>query len=88
MMLPQPEPSVSTPRRETSIPRWLELQLEIDYLMWQLGVIQKALGKRSGLDIAIDDATGHGQAMLDNALEIVEQLKPLRAEYDALVGHS
>ena len=74
----------------TVIPRWLELQAEIDYRIWLLNEMRSQVeseGKRlSPLDRLIDEATGYDDARLAEATEIIAELKALKAEWDALNG--
>lgn len=74
----------------TAIPRWLELQMEIDYRLFLLGEmcreVEAADGRLSPLSRLIDSATGHDKARLAEAEEISAEIKVLKAEWDALVG--
>ena len=78
----------------TTIPRWLELQAEIDYRIWLLNEMRRELEaedeRLTPLDRLIDEATGHDEARLAEAEEIIAEIKTLKAEWDALdggVGH-
>jgi len=72
----------------TAIPRWLELQAEIDYRIWLLNEMRRELeaeDKRlTPLDRLIDEATGHNEVRLAEAEEIIAEIKTLKAEWDAL----
>jgi len=72
----------------TEIPRWLELQAEIDYRIWLLNEMRReveAEDKRlTPLDRLIDEATGHDEARLAEAEEIIAEIKTLKAEWDTL----
>jgi hypothetical protein len=72
----------------TAIPRWLELQLEIDYRLFLLNEMRRDLeaeDKRlTPIDRMIDEATGHDAARLAEAEEIIAEIKTLKAEWDAL----
>jgi hypothetical protein len=68
----------------SEVPRWLELQAEIDYRLFLLGEIQREDGRPAPLDRLIDEATGHDQARLAEAGEIIAELKALKAEWDGL----
>ena len=72
----------------TVIPRWLELQAEIDYRIWLLNEMRRQLeaeDKRlTPLGRLIDEATGHDKARLAEAEEIIAEIKTLKAEWDAL----
>ena len=72
----------------TVIPRWLELQAEIDYRIWLLNEMRRQLeaeDKRlTPLGRLIDEATGHDKARLADDEEIIAEIKTLRAEWDAL----
>ena len=72
----------------TGIPRWLELQAEIDYRIWLLNEMRRELeaedGRLSPIDRLIDAATGLDEARLAEAQEIIAEIKTLKAEWDAL----
>ncbi len=74
----------------TVIPRWLELQSEIDYRIWLLNEMRRELeaeDKRlTPLDRLIDEATGYDEMRLAEATEIIAELKVLKAEWDALIA--
>lgn len=70
------------------IPRWLELQAEIDYRIFLLNEMRRELAaedeRLTPLDRMIDEATGHDEARLAEAKEIIAEIEALRAEFDAL----
>jgi hypothetical protein len=70
------------------IPRWLELQAEIDYRIWLLNEMRRqveAEDKRlSPLDRLIDEATGHDKARLAEVEAIIAEIETLKAEWDTL----
>ena len=72
----------------TVIPRWLELQAEIDYRYFLLNEMRRELAAEDGrltpLDRLIDEATGHDAARLAEAGEIIAEIKTLKAEWDTL----
>ena len=72
----------------TVIPRWLELAAEIDYRIFLLNEMRReveAEDKRlTPIDRLIDEATGHDEARLAEAGEIIAEIKTLKAEWDAL----
>ena len=72
----------------TTIPRWLELQAEIDYRIWLLNEMRRELeaedNRLTPLDRLIDEATGHDKARLAEAEEIIAEIKTLKAEWDTL----
>lgn len=74
----------------TVIPRWLELQAEIDYRYFLLNEMRRELaaeGERlTPFERMIDEATGFDEARLAEAEEIMAEIKTLRAEWDALTG--
>ena len=74
----------------TEIPRWLELQAEIDYRIFLLNEMRRQLeaeGKRlTPLDRLIDEATGLDAARLADVKEIIAEIEALKAEWDTLVG--
>jgi hypothetical protein len=74
----------------TVIPRWLELQAEIDYRIFLLNEMRRELEaedeRLSPLDRLIDEATGYDEARLAEATEIIAEIKTLKAEWDALAA--
>lgn len=74
------------------IPRWLELQAEIDYRIFLLNEMRAQLAaedeRLTPLDRLIDEATGHDEARLSDAKEIIAEIEALKAEWDALVEGS
>ena len=76
----------------TVIPRWLELQAEIDYRYFLLNEMRRELEaedqRLTPLDRLIDEATGHDEARLAEAEEIIAEIKTLRAEWDALTAQA
>jgi hypothetical protein len=75
----------------TGIPRWLELQAEIDYRIFLLNEMRrqlKAEGERlTPLDRLIDEATGLDEVRLAEVRGIIAEIEALRAEWDALEGN-
>jgi hypothetical protein len=76
----------------TDIPRWLELQAEIDYRIFLLNEMRRQLEaedeRLTPLDRLIDEAAGLDAARLAEASEIIAEIKALKAEWDALEGGS
>ena len=72
----------------TTIPRWLELQAEIDYRIFLLNEMRREVeaedGRLAPLERMIDEATGHDEARLAEAQEIIAEIEALKAEWDAL----
>ena len=66
------------------IPRWLELQAEIDYRLFLLNEMRREDGELTPLDRLIDEATGLDEARLAEAEETIAELKTLKAEWDQL----
>lgn len=66
------------------VPRWLELQAEIDYRLFLLGEIQRYEDNLTPIDQMVDAATGHDQARHAEAGKIIAEIKTLKAEWDAL----
>jgi hypothetical protein len=74
---------------ETSrIPRWLELQAEIDYRIFLLNEMRRRLAtedeRLTPFERLIDEATGLDAARRAEAEEIIAEIKALKAEWDAL----
>ena len=61
----------------TEIPRWLELQAEIDHRLFLLGEMRRQ---------AETEATGLDEGRLAEAEVIIAEIKTLRAEWDALTA--
>ena len=76
----------------TDIPRWLELQAEIDYRIFLLNEMRREVQaedeRLTPLDRLIDEATGYDEKRLAEATEIIAEIKVLKAEWDALEGGS
>lgn len=74
----------------TVIPRWLELQAEIDYRIFLLNEMRREVEvedeRLTPLDRLIDEATGHDAARLAEAEEIIAEIETLKAEWDALTA--
>lgn len=62
------------------IPRWLEIQGEVDYLLWILGNISKESKKLSPIDRMIDESTGYDKEINREAKEIMDRIKALVKE--------
>jgi hypothetical protein len=73
----------------TGIPRWLELQAEIDYRIFLLNQMRRQLEaedeRLTPLDRLIDEATGLDSARRAEAEEIIAEIKALKAEWDRLM---
>jgi hypothetical protein len=73
----------------TGIPRWLELQAEIDYRIFLLNEMRRQLEaedeRLTPFERLIDEATGLDNARLADAREIIAEIEVLKAEWDALV---
>ncbi len=66
------------------IPRWLELQAEIDYWHW---ILKKMLDddlKRAPIEKMIDESTGYDKEKIKTAKEIMEKIETLKKEYYSL----
>lgn len=72
----------------TRIPRWLELQAEIDYRIFLLNEMRREAAaedeRLTPLERMIDKATGLDEKRLAEAEEIIAEIKALKAEWDAL----
>jgi hypothetical protein len=62
------------------IPRWLELQQEIDFRYFVLSEISKGMPK-NGLDSLIDEVTGFDKKRKDEICEICTEMKNLKKEW-------
>ena len=73
----------------TVIPRWLELQAEIDYRIFLLNEMRRQLEaedqRLTPLERLIDEATGLDEKRRAEAEEIIAELKMLKAEWDELM---
>lgn len=70
----------------TEVPRWLQLQGEIDYLYWELEQALRTVPIPTPIERMVDKAVGHAPKLPPEVLELVEQIKARVAEYDALTG--
>jgi len=70
----------------TAIPRWLELQAEIDCRLFLLGEMRREDERLTPFDRLIDEATGHDEARLAEAKVIIAEIGTLKAELDALTA--
>lgn len=64
------------------VPRWLVLQGEIDLRVF---IVEKMLAddkKKPPLHKMIDEATGYDKQLEKEALELIEELRWLKSEYD------
>ena len=72
----------------TTIPRWLELQAEIDYRIFRLNEMRRELdaedSRLTPLERMSDDATCHDETRLAEALKIIAEIEALKAEWDTL----
>ncbi len=72
------------------IPRWLELQAEIDYRLFLLNEMRREVAaedeRLSPLERMIDQATGLDAKRRAEAAAIIAELEALKAERDALTG--
>lgn len=69
----------------SEVPRWLELQFEIDFVLWQLEQLRSRVAKRSALDLAIDAATGHEEALAVEAEALMDRHQVLLREFEESV---
>lgn len=63
------------------MPRWLELQAEIDYLHWVLSSMLERSKRQSPIEIMIDKSTGFDKKQLKDAEEIIKKIKKLKEEF-------
>ena len=66
------------------IPRWLEIQMEVDYRYFLLHQMLDDAKKRSGMDIMIDQATGFEKNQLEEATKLHTEIRQLIEEYSNL----
>ena len=66
------------------IPRWLILQQQIDYYIWQLGEILKSEKNLSGIEKMIDEATGFDKKKMKEISKIINRIKKLMKEFKEL----
>jgi len=65
----------------TQMPRWLEIQAEIDFLLYELKKMLKAEKSLSAMDKAIDQATEYDKLKLKKAQKIMKKITKLKQEY-------
>lgn len=63
------------------IPRWLELQGEIDYLHFLLLQMYKKETSLTAIEKMVDEATGHDKHKLKEATKIIKKLRKLKKEF-------
>lgn len=63
----------------SEIPRWLELQAEIDYLYFCLNQLREK-SPRTPIEISIDEASGRTAQRIVEAREICIRMKELKKE--------
>lgn len=69
---------------QRQVPRWLEIQAEMDFIAWQIEEMYRTVGRRSPLDVMIDKATGYDATLTAEATELVARFRELRTEYERL----
>lgn len=68
--------------RYKRVPRWLVLQGEIDSRLFILNQMQEYVARQAPIEHMIDNATGHGKEVVEEATEIIAELRWLKAEYE------
>lgn len=63
------------------IPRWLELQFDIDFLIFQLDNINKREARLTGIEHMIDESTGYDKIKMKEATRIMKKINKLKKEY-------
>lgn len=63
------------------MPRWLEIQAEIDFLLFCLNKMLEKEKSLSELDKMIDQATGYDKQKLEEAKKIMKKITKLKKEY-------
>jgi len=70
------------------MPRWLELQADIDYLYYVLGQIMEKHEKnipKSGLEIMIDESTGYDKKRINDfekeIMPVCKRIKKLKKQF-------
>ena len=72
---------------KTVIPRWLEIQMEVDYKFFLLHQMLAEAKKRSGIDVLIDQTTGFEESQIKEATKIHKEIKDLIEEYNQITNH-
>ena len=67
------------------IPRWLELQAEIDYWFYVLSTINVQIQNRSPIAQMIDKSTGWDKKQEKDAKRIMKKITKLKKEFESLV---
>jgi hypothetical protein len=67
--------------KNEKMPRWLELQAEIDFLLFELKRMLKKEKSLPGMYKAIDQATGYDKIKLKKARKIMKKITKLKQEY-------
>ncbi len=69
---------------KNKVPRWLELQAEIDYWHWILKKMLDDYLKRAPIEKMVDESTGYDKEKVKNAKQIMEKIETLKKEYYSL----
>lgn len=69
-----------------TVPRWLELQFNIDHGLWLLAEMTADERRRSAFDRMIDNACGVDVQRRADAEELMAEIRAFREEYDALMA--
>lgn len=64
------------------VPRWLILQGEIDLRLFILEKMQSDNVKKAPIVRMIDESTGYDKELLEEAKEIIAELRWLKSEFD------
>ena len=69
---------------KNKVPRWLELQYEIDFNYFLLGQMYREEISRSVLEKMIDQATGFQNKKIKDAKKIMRKIRKLQVEFDKI----
>lgn len=68
-------------KKKNKIPRWLELQAEIDYRYWILRKMLDEDSHKPPISRMIDEATGYDKELQKTAEEIIAEIEEMKKEY-------
>lgn len=68
------------------MPRWLQIQYQVDYYLWELNNMLKAEINLSNFERMIDEATGFSKKKLQQAKYRIAKIKKLMKEYNDITA--
>jgi len=69
-----------------NIPRWLKIQEQVDYYIWQLGQLLETDKNLSSIERMIDESTGYDKKKIAIAKRMMNKVKKLIKEYKEITN--